>query len=104
MTSATPSATFRDPAGSLSFEDDVAVRTIGAAARASVLEFLDSPFCRRMQLHGDLIPAHIDDGPDGLRLLHPRIPIPPYPWEWTPSQWLAAANLTLTLCEEAIAE
>jgi len=99
-----PLATFRDPAGSLSFEDDVAVRRIGVAARESVLEFLESPFCRRAQLRGDLIAAHIDDSDVGLRLLHPRIPIPTYPWEWTPTQWVAAADLTLNLCEEALAE
>jgi SAM-dependent methyltransferase len=104
MTAATLAATFRDPAGSLVFEDDVAVRTIGAAARESVLEFLNSPFCRRAQLRGDLIAAHIDDAPEALRLIHPKIPIPTYPWEWTPTQWLAAAELTLNLCEEAIAD
>ena len=104
MTSALPSATFRDPAGSLSFEDDLVVRRIGPAARGPVLEFLESPFCRRLQLRGDLVAAHIDDTPAGLRLLHPKIPIPTYPWEWTPTQWLAAAELTLNLCEEAIAD
>ena len=40
----------------------------------------------------------------GQRLLHPRIPVATYPWEWTPSQWLAAAELTLSLCEEALSE
>jgi SAM-dependent methyltransferase len=39
-----------------------------------------------------------------LRLIHPRIPVPTYPWEWTPSQWVAASSLTLNLCEEALAE
>ena len=106
MTSATLSPTFRDPAGSLSFEDDVAVRRIDPAAREQVLEFLESPFCRRAQLRGDLIAAHIDDADSnaGLRLLHPRIPVPSYPWEWTPPQWLAAAELTLNLCQDALAE
>ncbi len=39
-----------------------------------------------------------------LCLRHPKIPIPTYPWEWTPSQWLDAAELTLNLCEQALAE
>jgi SAM-dependent methyltransferase len=107
MTAAAPRSTFRDPAGSLRLEDSVAVRTIHPDARVSVLEFLDSPFCRRLQERGDLIAATIQEAPGspaGLRLLHPRIPIPTYPWEWTPSQWAAAANLTLTLGEEALAE
>ncbi len=42
--------------------------------------------------------------PAGLRLLHPKVPVPTYPWEWTPTQWLAAAELTLSLCEEALSE
>ena len=56
-----------------------------------------------MQQRGDLIAADIDDSGAALRLRHPRIPIPTYPWEWTPSQWLAAAELTLDLCEQALA-
>ena len=103
MTSAAPLATFRDPAGSLSFEDNLVIRRIDTAARAATLEFVESPFCQALQKRGDLISASIDDSPDELRLLHPRIRIPTYPWEWTPSQWLAAADLTLNLCDEALA-
>ena len=104
MKSAIPSPTFRDPDGSLSIENDRAVRTIHADARASVLEFLQSPLCQRLQERGDIVATVIDDSPAGLRLLHPRILIPTYPWEWTASQWLAAAELTLNLCEEALGE
>jgi SAM-dependent methyltransferase len=103
MTAASPRATFRDPAGSLRFEDDLAIRSIAPSARAEVLDFLQSPLCQAMQQRGDLIAAAIDDSGPQLILRHPKIPIPTYPWEWTPSQWLAAANLTLDLCEEAIA-
>jgi SAM-dependent methyltransferase len=103
MTSAAPVATFRDPAGSLSFADDLVVRLIDPAARRDVLELVDAPFCQSLQRRGDLIDATVDDSPAGLRLLHPRIPIPTYPWEWTPAQWLAAADLTLNLCDEALA-
>jgi SAM-dependent methyltransferase len=103
MTSALPGATFRDPAGSLSFEDNMVVRRISPLARDAVLDFLESPFCQAVQLRGDLIAADIDDSNSGLCLRHPRISIPTYPWEWTPSQWLAAADLTLTLGEEALA-
>ncbi len=103
MTSALPGATFRDPAGSLFFEDGLVVRRIGESAREEVLALLESPFCRAMQQRGDLIGAEIDDADRVLCLRHPRIPIPTYPWEWTPSQWLAAADLTLHLCEEALA-
>jgi SAM-dependent methyltransferase len=106
MTSATatPTPTFRDPAGSLRLEGDFAIREIHPSAREEVLEFVTSPFCHRLQKRGDLVEATIDDSASGLRLLHPRVPVPTYPWEWTPSMWLAAANLTLNLCEEALSE
>ena len=57
-----------------------------------------------MQERGDLVPAAIEDGPDGLRLVHPLLLMPSFPWEWTPSQWLAAAELTLRLGDEALGE
>src|SRR6478672_6778709 len=103
MTAAEPVATFRDPAGSLSFENDLVIRRIDPSARSSVLEFVESSFCRSLQERGDLIGSTTDDAEGLLRLLHPRISVPTYPWEWTPSQWLAAADLTLKLCEEALA-
>ncbi|MGA1982562.1 MAG: class I SAM-dependent methyltransferase [Acidobacteriaceae bacterium] len=104
MSSALPGATFRDPAGSLSFEDDLVIRRVNASARVAVLELLDSPFCRTLQERGDLIGAEVDDSGGSLSLRHPKIRIPTYPWEWTPSQWLAAAELTLDLCEQALAD
>ena len=97
-----PSPTFRDPAGSLCFEGDLVVRKIHPAAHQQVLEFVTSAFCQRLVQRGDMVASTVDETPSGLRLLHPKIPIPTYPWEWTPSQWLAAADLTLTLCEEAL--
>lgn len=103
MTPALPCATFRDPAGSLSFAGDRVLRTIDPSARAAVFDLLESTFCQTLQRRGDLIDAVIDDSRDELILHHPRIPIPTYPWEWTPSQWLAAAELTLNLCDEALA-
>ena len=103
MSVASPHATFRDPAGSLRFEGELAVRRIAPSARAEVLDFLESPLCQTMQQRGDLIAAEVDDSVPQLILRHPRIPIPTYPWEWTPAQWLAAADLTLNLCDEAIA-
>jgi SAM-dependent methyltransferase len=104
MTLQAPRPTFRDPAGSLCFEGEFAVRHIHAAAREPVLEFVTSPLYRRLEQRGDISSSIIEDSPAGLRLLHPRVAVPTYPWEWTPSQWLAAADLTLTLCEEALAE
>lgn len=104
MTPGTPTATFRDPAGSLSLEGDFAVRTIHPDARDQVLEFVSSPFCGRLQDRGDMVATTIQDTSAGLQLLHPKVAVPTYPWEWTPSQWMAAAELTLSLCEEALTE
>ena len=102
MTHGTPTATFRDPAGSLSLEGDLAVRTIHPEARDQVMGFVTSPFCDRLQDRGDMVAITVRNTPAGLQLLHPRVPVPTYPWEWTPSQWLAAAELTLSLCAEAL--
>ena len=102
---AQPLATFRDPAGSLAFEPARVLRTIRPHAREAVLDFVESPLCQRMQQRGDMIAAEVlDDDKTGLTLIHPRIALPTYPWEWSPAQWLAAADLTLSLAEEALAE
>ncbi len=51
-----------------------------------------------------MVAVAVEEDTDGLRLIHPRIPVATYPWEWTPSQWLAAAELTLRMCAEAVDE
>jgi SAM-dependent methyltransferase len=51
-----------------------------------------------------MVSSTVEDTTSGLRLTHPKIPIPTYPWEWTSSQWLAAADLTLDLNKEALTE
>ncbi len=96
--------TFRDPAGSLRLEENSAVRQIHRSAHEVTLAFVASEFYRHAQERGDIIATTVENRPDGLTLLHPRVPIPTYPWEWVSSQWLAAARLTLTLCEEALAD
>jgi SAM-dependent methyltransferase len=104
MISTSPDPTFRDPAGSLVIEQDRAVRRIHPEAREAVRQFIESPFSRRLVERGDMIGITSEESPAGLRLLHPRVPIPTYPWEWTPSQWLAAGELTLSLCDEGLDE
>jgi SAM-dependent methyltransferase len=99
-----PRPTFRDPAGSLTIEGTRAIRRIHEASRAAVLEFLASPFRTRLEERGDLIGTAVEDLPEGLRLIHPLVPVPAYAWEWTSSQWLAAAELTLRLGEEALSD
>jgi SAM-dependent methyltransferase len=94
--------TFRDPAGSVTIEPDRVVRRVRPAFRASALEFLESSFYRRAVERGDMVSSVAEDNPDELRLIHTRLRIASYPWEWTPTQWLSAAELTLQLCDEAL--
>ena len=96
--------TFRDPAGSLSIAGEFAIRTIHPSSREEVLAFLASEFYLRAEARGDIVSTVVEDSSDGLTLLHPRVPVPTYPWEWTSSQWRVAARLTLDLCEQALAE
>jgi SAM-dependent methyltransferase len=94
--------TFRDPAGSLIVERDRAVRTIRPEFRESVFEFLNSSFYRSAVERGEMIASVVEDDAEGLRLIHPRVRIATYPWEWTVSQWMVAAELTLRLCDDAL--
>ena len=94
--------TFRDPAGSLRLEDDRAVRTIHPPARNEVLNFLGCGLCARLEADGRMVRSDIEESGTGLALVHPRIAVASYPWEWTRSQWVAAADLTLDLCEEGL--
>jgi SAM-dependent methyltransferase len=105
MPPATPPPTFRDPAGSLTLQDEFAVRVIREEAAAQVSAFLQSALRERLERLGEMVATEVvadDAGTSALQLRHPRVPFITYPWEWTPGQWLAAAQLTLALCEEAL--
>jgi SAM-dependent methyltransferase len=71
-----------------------------------VLGFLASRVAQRWVEQGRLIPTAVLDRPANadapVRMEHPRIFFPSYPWEWTPRQWIAAAELTLDLCEDSL--
>jgi SAM-dependent methyltransferase len=102
MSAATPNPTFRDPAGSVSIEGNRVVRAVHADSREYALDFVGSDFYKRLVERGDMVPSLVEDGPDGLRLIHPKIAVPTYPWEWCAAQWQAAADLTLQLCDEGL--
>jgi SAM-dependent methyltransferase len=104
MSSVVVDPTFRDPAGSLVVESDRAVRTIRPDFRERVFEFLSSPFYRRAVERGDVVSSDIEDDGEALLLIHPRVQIVTYPWEWTAFQWMAAADLTLRLCDEGLGD
>jgi SAM-dependent methyltransferase len=101
--------TFRDPAGQLLLEDDHALRRIRPAAAGETLRLLRSPLHEKLVRDGDLISSETVEAPptagaaEGeLWLRHPRIDPISYPWEWTPAQWRAAAELTLRVAGRAI--
>ncbi len=101
--------TFRDPAGQLSLEEDCALRRVRPAAVDEALSFLRSPLRKQLEAAGDLIASEIVEAgsiPQAnegeLWLRHPRIDPISYPWEWTPAQWRAAAELTLRIAGKAI--
>ena len=102
MNSVVSHATFRDPAGSLVVGRDRAVRTIHPRFREDVFEFLRSPFYLRAVERGEIISSEVEDQSEALQLVHPRVRTVTYPWEWTASQWIVAAELTLRLCDEAL--
>ncbi|MBT9332539.1 class I SAM-dependent methyltransferase [Paracidobacterium acidisoli] len=93
--------TFRDPAGSLRIEGDRVLRHVKPGHASETIRFLQSDLARKWVADGRLISTEIADRADrgDLFLEHPRIFFPSYPWEWTPGAWMAAAELTLDLCE-----
>lgn len=101
--------TFRDPAGQLRLTASHALRRISPAAVAKTQAFLASPLRAALESSGDLVATEIA-GPGThpfftageLWLQHPRIDPIGYPWEWTPAQWAAAAELTLRVAARAI--
>jgi SAM-dependent methyltransferase len=95
-------ATFRDPAGSLRVENGRVVRTLRREYADTVLKFVQSGTGEEWANSGRLVRTNVlpqEEGAEEYLLEHPRIFFPSYPWEWTPGQWTAAAELTLDLCE-----
>ena len=92
--------TFRDPAGSVRITGDRVLRKVHPARANAALGFLRSELARDWVARGRLIETRFLPGDNGgLTLEHPLVFFPTYPWEWTPSAWIAAADLTLDICE-----
>jgi SAM-dependent methyltransferase len=96
--------TFRDPAGSVEVRADGVFRSIRAPFDGEILEFLALPLASELVAQGRLVASEAVSAPDAevLILRHPRISFQSFPWEWAPSLWLAAAELTLTLCSDLV--
>lgn len=101
--------TFRDPAGQLLLAQGHALRRVRAAAAEEARAFLDSALRRDLERSGDLVRSEFADAEADSEsqagdfwLRHPRLDPISYPWEWTPAQWRAAAELTLRVAAKAI--
>lgn len=103
--------TFRDPAGQLLLTQAHALRRVRSAAAEEARAFLDSALRRDLERSGDLVRSELADPVPATEpgsqngdfwLRHPRIDPISYPWEWTPAQWRAAAELTLLIAAKAI--
>ncbi len=97
-------ATFRDPAGSLRISGEQVLRTVHPRYAAESLRFLQSDLARRWIDEGYLVASQVVSAEEDQPLLirHPRVFFPSYPWEWTPGQWVAAAQLTLELSTQLL--
>src|ERR1700677_246943 len=97
--------TFRDPAGSVEVRPDGAYRSVRAPFDTEILAFLELPLASELVAQGRLVASEIMSEPGEILVLrHPRISFQSYPWEWSPGMWLAAAELTLTLCSDLVKE
>jgi SAM-dependent methyltransferase len=114
MTAASPVVfeTFRDPAGSLRIEGDLVRRRVRINQARAALDFLASDLAGQWVARGQLVATatvehdRTEDAASAEEILleHPRIFFPSYPWEWTPGAWIAAASLTLDLCENLLSK
>ena len=99
-----PLPTFRDPAGSVEVRVDGVFRSIRPPFDAEILEFLALPLASELVAQKKLVASEVVSSADGktLVLRHPRISFQSFPWEWAPSLWFAAAELTLNLCSDLV--
>lgn len=97
--------TFRDPAGSVEIRTDGVFRSVQESYAAELAAFLDTPLSLALVASGQLVSSEVvSSGNKGVLLRHPRVSFISYPAEWSPSLWLAAAELTLDLCAALVAE
>ena len=105
--SASSLATFRDPAGSLKIRPDGVYRSVYTSFATELLEFLETTKYASLVSSDRIVASqivHPEDVDQHLLLRHPLIPFRSYPWEWPPSLWLSAAELTLDLCIELLGD
>lgn len=73
-----------------------------------MLAFLATPLAMRLVEQRRIVASEVVNPDRGagepLLLRHPKVSFVSYPAEWPPSLWLAAAELTITLCAELLEE
>jgi SAM-dependent methyltransferase len=95
--------TFRDPAGHVTFEESSVRRHVRPAYAEFTRELLASPMLAKGVRDGKVVPTTIVSEEPELLLEHPRLCFISYVWEWCPAQLRAAAELTLDLAADAVA-
>ncbi len=96
-------STFRDPAGHVTFEETAIRRHVRPAYAAFTRELLASAMLERWVRDDRVVPTTIVREEPELVLEHPRLFFISYLWEWCPAQLRAAAELTLDLAADALA-
>lgn len=103
--STSSTATFRDPVGSLEIRRDGVYRSINPSFAVELLEFLSTQPYASLVSSNRMVASqilHLEGVDQHLLLRHPLVAFRSYPWEWPPSLWLSAAELTLDLCIELL--
>lgn len=103
------SSSFRDPSGFIFTHNDCIYRQVNSSYAAQFDQFLQSGLYDKLVAKGYLV-AHeeindteLTQAPDCYKILKPqRIPFISYPYEWSFSQFKAAAMLTLRIQHEAL--
>lgn len=105
----TDSGSFRDPSGTVFTRNGEVLRAVFAPGAESYARAKEKGIFERLEGKGLLVP-HEEIAPDGegvpagtvFCLVHPRLPMVSYPWEWTFSMLKDAALLHLDLMEELL--
>src|SRR5262245_38348418 len=99
MPEATSYRSFSDPDGFVEVRGDCVYRYAKASAVAQFSWFLEEPAGARLLQQGAILGYRVE-GPAAegeMRLSHPKIWFPTFPYEWIPHQLHAAASLTLDI-------
>jgi SAM-dependent methyltransferase len=80
-------------------------RSVYPPYSSEILAFLGTPLAARLVEQRRVVASEVvnpDRNGEPLLLRHPRVSFVSYPAEWSPILWLAAAELTVTLCAELL--